>query len=138
MRNKVLIDTNVLVYSADRRSSHYVEAIELLTNDDYDFYVSTKSVSEFYSVMTRSTTPKLSVEDAQAAMGDILRIYNILYPSERSINALNTLISKYQPKGLRIFDFEIISVALANDITHIATFNYKDFDRIEEVHTVTR
>ena len=47
------------------------------------------------------------------------------------------LIKKYSPRGLKIHDFEIISVALSYKIKNIATVNKKDFSGIEEIELVS-
>jgi len=44
------------------------------------------------------------------------------------------LLEKYRPTGLKIHDYEIISIGLVNGINQIATFNSKDFEDIEEVN----
>ena len=62
--------------------------------------------------------------------------FNILYPSQKSINLLKKLVAKYQPKGNHIYDIEIISIMLCNNIKNIATMNKKDFQNIEEINIV--
>ena len=46
-------------------------------------------------------------------------------------------LKKYTPSGLRIHDFEIMSIALANGIKNIATQNISDFKNIEEIKIIT-
>ncbi len=43
------------------------------------------------------------------------------------------LLRKYQPIGLQIHDFEIVSIALSNQVATIATFNKKDFNKVSEI-----
>jgi predicted nucleic acid-binding protein len=43
------------------------------------------------------------------------------------------LTKRYQPSGLTIHDYEIISIGLAAGIHDIATFNEKDFKTVSEV-----
>jgi|GEM_PF-6526811 len=43
------------------------------------------------------------------------------------------LLRKYQPIGLQIHDFEIVSVGLSNQVSTIATFNEKDFKKVSEI-----
>ena len=51
--NRILIDTNVLVYSIDKDSKFNSRALELLTNTNYDLYTTSKNLSEFLVVLTR-------------------------------------------------------------------------------------
>ncbi|MBV6477577.1 MAG: hypothetical protein HGGPFJEG_00316 [Ignavibacteria bacterium] len=50
---KILLDTNVLVYSIDKNSIHHKKAFELVNNFEYDLYTSSKNISEFLAVMSR-------------------------------------------------------------------------------------
>lgn len=43
------------------------------------------------------------------------------------------LMERYQPKGLKVHDLEIISIGLAAGIHQIATFNEKDFKAVKEI-----
>ncbi|MGF1671734.1 MAG: hypothetical protein ACFCU6_14915 [Balneolaceae bacterium] len=43
------------------------------------------------------------------------------------------LMNRYQPKGLNVHDFEIISIGLAHRIHEVATFNTKDFKSVKEI-----
>lgn len=58
----------------------------------------------------------------------------ILYPDAESFLIFKDLLEKYQPSGLRIHDYEILSIGLSNQITTIATFNEKDFSRVKEIN----
>jgi len=43
------------------------------------------------------------------------------------------LMTRYQPKGLKVHDFEIISIGLAHGVHEVATFNTKDFKSVNEI-----
>lgn len=43
------------------------------------------------------------------------------------------LINRYSPTGLKIHDFEIISIGLAHGVHELATFNTKDFESVKEI-----
>lgn len=136
MKNKVLLDTNILIYALDGDSDYHLSAWEILNNDYYDFYLSTKNISEFIAVVTRRLNPLLNIEDTLSIIKKARQDYTVIYPTHSSLDQLLILSEKYKVKGLRIYDFEIISLALANDIHKIATFNYKDFNRIEEIEVI--
>ena len=65
-------------------------------------------------------------------------IFTILYPTQIFFSILKKLLQKYKPKGLKIHDFEIVSIVLANEINQIATFNIKDFESIEEISLIPK
>ncbi|MBF0410476.1 MAG: type II toxin-antitoxin system VapC family toxin [Candidatus Riflebacteria bacterium] len=130
--NKFSIDTNVLIYSIDQESKYHEEASKFL-NSNFDFFVSSKSLSEFYSVVTRAPISSLSISDALKMMIWFSNNFKILFPNQSSMSILFDLTEKYNPKGLKIHDFEIVSIGLANKITRFATFNSKDFIEIKEI-----
>ena len=46
------------------------------------------------------------------------------------------LMNRYQPKGLEVHDFDIISIGLAHGLHEVATFNVKDFKSVTEISLV--
>ncbi len=131
--NKVLLDTNVLIYSIDEDSKYYSQTKKLIFESSSELFTSSKNISEFLSVITRLPGNILSIKNALAVVQDFTDIFTILYPSEASFSIFKKLLQKYQPTGLKIHDFEIISIGLANGISAIATVNIKDFKNISEV-----
>jgi len=61
---------------------------------------------------------------------------NILKPTDRSLDVFETLIKKYKPRGNRVYDIEIVSIMLANEIKKVATANIDDFKNIDEVDLI--
>jgi outer membrane PBP1 activator LpoA protein len=64
---------------------------------------------------------------------DIRRNTTLLFPTDTSLNILEELLKKYQPRGNRIYDMGIVSIALANGIPEIRTVNVKDFSGVTEI-----
>ena len=85
------------------------------------------------AVITRIPGNSISIDDALLVIQDFTEISNVLYPSERSFSIFKDLLQNYKPTGLKIHDFEIISIGLASQINTIATFNEKDFNQVEEI-----
>ncbi len=132
--NKVFVDTNVLVYAYDANSIFHVQANSFLLNTSFDFYVSSKNISEFFAVLTKMNEPVANIFQFYQ---DIRRNTTLLFPDNTSIVVFETLVKKYQPKGNRIFDIEIISIAIANGISEIVTVNTKDFLGISEISVLS-
>jgi len=133
MSNRLLVDTNVLIYAIDADSKFHPQAIELIQNTDYDLYTTSKNISEFLVVLTRTETIKIDTIKALDILKELISNLKVLYPSEDSYQKFIDLLGKYRPRGLRIHDFEIISIALASGITQIATQNIDDFKSIKEI-----
>ena len=137
MSNRILIDTNILIYSIDVDSKFHHKSIKLLLNPDNELYTTSKNISEFLVVLTRAESIKITVLEALDILSELLINITILYPTEQTQNIFYKLLKKYTPTGLLIHDFEIVSIALANGIKNIATQNISDFKNIEEIKIVT-
>ncbi len=134
--NEVLIDTNILVYAIDEDSEFYPKSQELLYNSDYGLFTTSKNLSEFLAVVTKGQVISLSIDEALAVSKDYDDILTI-YPNETSFTIFRELLQKYKPTGLRVHDFEIISIGLAHRINQIATFNTGDFKGVAEINLIT-
>jgi hypothetical protein len=53
-----------------------------------------------------------------------------------TFNTFKNLLAKYQPRGLKIRDFEIASIGIGHGISRLATINRRDFAAIEEIEIV--
>ena len=135
--NNVLLDTNILLYAIDEESKYFKSVQRLLDTDTINFFTTSKNISEFLSVITRIPNSSISIEKALYILNDFQNSFRILYPSEESNVIFIDLLKKYKPHGLKIHDYEIISIALANKIKNVATINKKDFESIEEIKLVS-
>ena len=130
MMNNVLVDTNILIYGFDKDSVYHERSKNLLNDPFNSLFITSKNISEFFAV-----TSKLKMET-----GHCLEYYyefksnaTILLQTEKSLTNFETLIQKYQPIGNRVYDLEIVSIMLDNNLVDIATVNQKDFIHITEV-----
>ena len=128
--NKLILDTNVLIYGMDAQSKFHASAISVLTNPDYSLFLPVKVVSEFFAVCSKLNIP---TADALRFYKEAQKNAEIIFPDPVSLTCLEQLIQKYQPRGNLVFDLEIVSIALANQITLIATANLTDFKHISEI-----
>jgi predicted nucleic acid-binding protein len=131
MRIDRLVDTNILIYAYDSQSVFHNKAATFLQNPNINFYITTKNISEFFAVLTKLNQPYV---DIFLFYEDIKINATILCPDKKSLQILEMLLKKYQPRGNRVFDIEIVSIALANGLNTIATINEKDFNSITEIN----
>ena len=131
--NNVLFDTNLLLYSIDEDSKYFNSVQELLSDESLKLFTTSKNISEFLSVITRIPNSTISVKEALNITEEFRSTFTILYPTQKSYLIFVELLKKYSPRGLKIHDYEIISIALSNKIKSIATINQKDFSGIEEI-----
>lgn len=124
--NKILLDTNILVYSKDSRSVFHSKAQELLATQN-DFFVTSKNLSEYYAVVTKGLHPIVNSTQALEDVKEFSEAFTVLYPSSVSWRLLFSWLERYKPTGLKIHDFEIASIGKAAGVDRIATLNEKDF-----------
>jgi len=134
--NRILVDTNILVYAVDEDSIFHSAAETVLRSSEHSLFTTSKNLSEFLVVLTRGVVAPVSVEEALLLLEDLLKNFTVLYPNDSSRRVLERLLRKYQPRGLKIHDFEIMSIGLDNGIRRIATMNKDDFKRVEEIELI--
>jgi len=126
----ILIDTNVLIYGIDKKSELHKRSKDILTHPDYNLFITTKNISEYFAVCSKLKMDALIVK---GFYNDIKKNVEILYPDKNSLEIFEKLIDKYKSAGNRVYDIEIVSIMLANGVKTLATLNTKDFDQIEEI-----
>jgi predicted nucleic acid-binding protein len=130
MKINRLVDTNILVYAYNSQSVYHSKAMAFLQDMDIELYITSKNISEFFAVLTKQGEPFSKIFRFYE---DIVYNSTILFPNQQSLTILENLLQKYQPHGNRVFDIEIVSIALANGINTVATINEKDFKSITEI-----
>jgi predicted nucleic acid-binding protein len=128
--NNILIDTNVLMYALDETSKFHEQSASILLNQKVNLFITTKNVSEFFAVCSKL---KLDFKKYFGFYQELKENAVILAPSEHSLFIFEALIQKYKPKGNQVYDTEIVSIMLANNLKSIATANISDFKEFNEV-----
>ncbi len=127
----LVLDTNILIYALDKDSIFHSKSKEILENATFNRFITTKSITEYFAVCSKLD---YELEKVIAFYDEIERNISFLFPSKESLFIFTELIKKYKPRGNRIFDIEIVSVMLANDVKNLATFNIDDFKNITEIN----
>jgi len=78
--SKILLDTNVLIYSIDEGSKYFKKSQNIFS-EQLELYTTSKNLSEFLAVITRIPKNPLSLNDALLVVGDFINIMTILYPT---------------------------------------------------------
>jgi len=123
----------VLVYAFDSSSEFHKQAVEQLRNEENNLFITTKNVSEFIAVCSKL---KLDFSKTFGFYTDIKENFSILKPDDLSLSKFEILLQKYQPVGNRVYDIEIVSIMLANDLKAIVTANISDFFDVIEVDLI--
>lgn len=107
LMNRILVDTNVLVYSIDEDSKFNSRAIKLLTNPNYDLYTTSKNLSEFLVVLTKGIEVPLTIKESVDLLEGLMANLSILYPSKNSYRQFKKLILKYKKINPRVISANI-------------------------------
>ena len=140
MRAKLFVDTNILVYLANESSEFHQKVLEQFqqVSRDYDLFISRQVLREYAVIMTRPgmmehpLTPDEVVEDIQKWE----TIFTITDETQSVTEKLMSLLKKYQLKGKRIHDANIIATMLDSSISVIFTNNESDFKKFEEIRII--
>jgi predicted nucleic acid-binding protein len=138
----ILVDTNVmlrLVNERDAQNDVALLARDSLLAQGHTLYTASQSFREFWAVCTRPVAANgLGLELAIAK--------EFLEASEESFSRLpesdfvyyrwRDLIIHYSVSGRQVHDAHLVASMLVNAVTHILTFNYKDFTRYPEITVI--
>lgn len=127
------MDTNILVYGIDEDSKFFSRSRNVLDNAEHQLITTSKNLIEFLTVVTRNSGYGLKTELGLEIVDDIIQGIQILYPSQDSFAIFLELMDRYKRTGLKVHDFEIISIGLAAGVDQVATFNEKDFKNVKEI-----
>lgn len=138
IREKVLIDTNLLVYSVNKDSVFYAttrKTLKILVERSLLLCISIQNLNEFLRVTTSKKygSVPLSIKEATEYVNIYKNNYLILYPKEKALTKNLELAEKYKITGSKIYDTFLVATMLENGIKTIVTNNTKDFAFYNEI-----
>jgi predicted nucleic acid-binding protein len=138
-----LLDTNILLRSADPAhpmNPEAVEAVAALLDAGEAVAIVPQNISEFWNVGTRPAdknglglTPAQvdsevsRLEAALSLRADIPQIYR----------EWRKLVVKHSIVGVNVHDARLVAAMIAHGLSHILTFNDKDFRRYQGITVMT-
>ena len=136
--NRVLIDTNVLVYSTVSSCPKFHEArtwLSQLAARGDNLFITPQIVREYLVVLPRGAVfaETFTVEQALGEIEAILKTVIELDETVEVATQLRRLIKKYDVCGKNIHDANLVATMLVYRITRLATYNPKDFVRFTEI-----
>jgi predicted nucleic acid-binding protein len=138
-----LLDTNVLVYAADKNSPFFEGSRKLIESGfagEIDLCISPQTISEFFAVITdskRVENPRTQKE-AITEIKKYLQSKRILkiYPGPETSNTMVDLLERYPVKKQEIFDLQLVATMLSNRVKRIFTFNREDFLKFADIEVM--
>ena len=139
-----LIDTNVLVYAADKTSEFYLSAKnirDLGISGKENLCICPQILEEFFAVITDSRRVK-NPRDPKEVIEELekyIKSQNIvkIYPKEDTLVRTIDFLKKYNIRKQEIFDARLVATMLSNSVSRIYTFNKEDFTKYKEIKVIT-
>jgi predicted nucleic acid-binding protein len=125
-KSNILLDTNILIYSS-YLDSEFFEICRSLLKKEYNFFITDRSLLEFYRVYTSKL--KQGIEETLEIINFFQNnsYYTILNSTSNTNSITFELAKTYKAKSGKIFDLNILAMAIENNIDFLCTKNRKDF-----------
>lgn len=138
MPDKIFFDTNILIYLSNEDSPYHSEAeveFERILKTKAEVWISRQVLREYAVVMTKpdSVEKPLSSEEVIEDLRKWQKIFNLADENKSVTKKLISLIKKYDIKGKRIHDVNIVATMIVNSISTIFTYNSGDFRTFKEI-----
>lgn len=138
-----LLDTNVLIYALDPKSSFHQESrtlVESARNSSAALCVIPQIIGEFYSVVTdKRRVPQVRTPaEALDAIEQILTFPGItLLPTPVDLVERWTKLAREQTlTGHAIYDLQLVAAIQAYEVRVVYTYNRGDFERYSNIRTL--
>lgn len=132
LKEKCLIDTNILVYAYDRNSPFHKISKDIVTDAilQNNSVVALQNIVELSNVL--KNLYKLPFRDISGTIDTLVLDLEIIAPKNTTLRIFSSFIKKARG-DLQMFDLFLAATMLDNNITHIITANNKDFEEIEGI-----
>ena len=137
-----LMDTNILLGAAHRVDARYSivqEAVHKLWANEHELRTTSQNFAEFWNVSTRPTD-RNGFGQKPVEANNLLRDLELLFPllpdSPTVYPVWRRLVVKYEVSGVQVHDARLVAAMIAHNVTHILTFNIRDFERYKSERIV--
>ncbi|MDJ0903172.1 MAG: type II toxin-antitoxin system VapC family toxin [Xenococcus sp. MO_188.B8] len=133
-----LLDTNILLRSIDLKhpmNAVTVTAIEHLISADEELIIAPQNLIELWNVMTRPVAKNglgKTQSEAKVETEKFTTTFTLLPDLPEIYPTWSQLATDYQVQGINVHDTRLVAFMLVHNISHILTFNTKDFRRFNQ------
>ena len=137
-----LIDTNVLLRSADPdhpMHSDAVNATNILLQQNEEVCIFPQNLIEFWNVYTRPADRNglgRTSAEAEVEVNRLKGLFWLLPDTPTIYSEWERLVVTYDVKGVNVHDARLVAGMRVHGLTHILTFNTRDFARYSEITAV--
>lgn len=131
-----LIDSNVLLRGMEKSDPRYAltrQAVGMLLARGDELCITLQSLAEFWNVCTRPATARgglsLTVAETDRRIRIVERYFTFLPEPPAVRTHWRSLVVTHQVQGVQVHDARLVAAMATHQITHLLTFNLKDFLR---------
>lgn len=142
MPRSILNDTGVILrFGVDTDPGHHraVDFIEARLKDGDVLYCAPQSIREAWSVLTRPASVNgfgFDVAKVQRFVRIVRKTFLLLDEGPEVFIQWELLVDRYGVQGKNVHDANLVAMALAHNVRHVATLNERDFRRFSEITLV--
>ena len=129
------LDTNILLRTLVTDDPNYqitMSAIASLKRGKEQLFIAPQNLIELWNVATRPADKNglgLSPDEAQVEVARLKKLFVLLPDREQIYPEWERLVKTYEVKGAKVHDTRLVAFMLVHQLSHILTFNVKDFRR---------
>lgn len=137
-----LADSNILTALANKRSPQYSQARHAVTEirrSGEIIFLLPQSLVEFWSVATRPAEVNglgLDIQKTDLETRKFKRYFHFADELPGLFFDWEMLVRKYKVSGKNVHDARIVAAMMQHRLTHLLTFNTKDFKRFDQITIV--
>ena len=139
---RYLIDTNLLVrgLEVDHPMREVAqETLYQLSIQQEHLGIVPQTIYELWNVCTRPIERnglELTLQETLATVREVEQNFT-LYPDVPELyQQWKELVESYQVRGIKVHDTRLVAACIVHGLTHILTFNVRDFKRFQEIIVV--
>ena len=132
-----LLDTNILlrfIIPEHPLNKEVVEATDKLKENGQELFITSQNLIEFWNVATRPLEKNglgFTLDRTRQEINLIKTLFTLLPDTPSVYPTWEQLVATYQVKGVNVHDTRLVAFMLVHNISHILTFNTKDFQRFD-------
>jgi len=125
-----------------RQNPHYSDvrrALTVLRKQGAKLCLVPQNLIEFWAIATRPTTANglgLSIVKTSLEIRKFKRYFTVYNDIPNIFAEWENLVLKHNVSGKNVHDTRLVAAMLTHNITHLLTFNTKDFKRFTEVTVI--
>lgn len=138
--NKVLFDSNILIYAHDTSSPYHEKSTQAIKHSlkNERVFLSTQNYLEAFRIWTQKIPKPITGMQAWQIIQYYLTHSSLttIFFQDKTISQLHHLVDKYSIRGVHIFDAQLVATMLEHDVEMLYTANAKDFEGFDEIEVI--